>query len=99
MNNQEIQNAVKFAAFWSHYGIYFTISMMLIATGAVISYLFSFLLLWGIVRDDRGADRVAWIITVLIPFFGPIAYIVHYAAEKDNDWNRKYGVKDQIPRS
>lgn len=95
MNEQELLRATQFAAFWGTYGIYFSIGLMVVTTGAFLSWLCAFPLLWSIIRHDRGVDRIAWIITVLIPFLGPIAYIAHYAAEKDNDWAQKYGPKRQ----
>lgn len=93
MNSQQMQHLQAGFEAWN---LFFNLGALLIVVttlASIVSWILSVFMLWGIVKNDRGIDRLFWAGLVLIPILGPLLYIAHYSAEKEGDWVKAHSAK------
>jgi hypothetical protein len=55
-------------------------------------------MIWDNLNNERGADRICWLLVLAIPLFGPLAYICIALAQRDHKAERSE-LKEPSPES
>lgn len=80
MNNQEFAELMlKFAEVLMRAYLFATFLCILSAIASVF-------MLWSVMKHERGADRVAWMIAVCAPILGPLMFVFLLLREREKRW-------------
>lgn len=86
MNSQAANELSQVIMFWGWV-------MNIGAIAVLISSICSVVMMWEIMKNGRGANRVAWVFAVWLPIFGPLMFLFLWQKELESVWMEQHSQK------